>query len=198
MSISYLRLLSAVGGFGVLASYLGAMAQTPTARAPKKPAAVPAFGAGITTAATTGPDMTSETYGDWIVRCQAAADAKRCEATQTLMIQGQNSPIALIAFGREKKGEPLRMVIQLPTNITFETGVKTHLSGGEAAVDMKFRRCFPAGCFADAPMTDVVISQLKAQGEPLSIKFKDGTERELSLPFSPRGLGPALDALSRL
>jgi len=114
------------------------------------------------------------------------------------MIQGQNSPIALIAFEREKKGEPLRMVIQLPTNITFESGVKTHLSGGEAAVDMKFRRCFPTGCFADAPMTDVVISQLKAQGDPLSIKFKDGTEREISLPFSPRGLGPALDALSRL
>jgi invasion protein IalB len=200
MCFNYLRFLSAVaGGFGVIACCVGALAQTPsTTPAQKKPVAVPSFGAGITTAATSGPDMTSETYGDWIIRCQPAADAKRCEASQTIMIQGQNSPIALIAFGREKKGDPLRMVIQLPTNITFESGVKTHLAGGEAAVDMKFRRCFPVGCFADAAMTDAVLSKLKAQGEPLSIKFKDGTEREISLPFSPRGLGPALDALSKL
>ena len=113
------------------------------------------------------------------------------------MVQGQSAPIALIAFGREKKGEPLRMVVQLPTNITFESGVKTHLSGGEAAVDMKFRRCFPTGCFADASLTDAVITKLKGQAEPLSIKFKDGTEREISLPLSPKGLGSALDALSR-
>jgi invasion protein IalB len=202
MPISCLRALSAFAvGLGLFTSCV-AMAQTPAQTpgqtpAQKKPAGVPAFGAGITTTSS-GPDMTSETYGDWIVRCQPTADAKRCEASQTIIIQGQSSPIALIAFGREKKGDPLRMVIQLPTNISFESGVKTHLSGGEAAVDMKFRRCFPVGCFADAQMTDAVLSKLKGQAEPLSIKFKDGTEREISLPFSPKGLGPALDALSKL
>jgi invasion protein IalB len=204
MSARYLELLSAIAlGLGLFTSCV-AMAQTPAQTpgqipAQKKPAGVPAFGSGIsTTTATGGPDMTSETYGDWIVRCQPTTDAKRCEASQTIIIQGQSSPIALIAFGREKKGDPLRMVIQLPTNISFESGVKTHLSNGEAAVDMKFRRCFPVGCFADAQMTDAVLTKLKGQAEPLSIKFKDGTEREISLPFSPKGLGPALDALSKL
>ena len=203
MPTSCLELLSAIAvGLGLFTSYV-AMAQTPAQTqgqtpAQKKPAGVPAFGSGIsTTAATGGPDMTSETYGDWIVRCQPTADAKRCEASQTIIIQGQSSPIALIAFGGEKKGDPLRMVIQLPTNISFRR-CGDHLSGGEAAVDMKFRRCFPVGCFADAQMTDAVLTKLKGQAEPLSIKFKDGTEREISLPFSPKGLGPAIDALSKL
>jgi len=192
---SRLRLATAAAtGMVVLICGTTALAQAP---APKPKASIPPLGAGIQTATANAPDMTSETYGDWIMRCQPSSEAKRCEVSQTIVVQGQNAPIALIAFGREKKGDPLHMVVQLPTNVTFEGGVKTHLSGGEAAVDMKFRRCFPTGCFADAPMTDAVVAKLKSQAEPLSIKFKDATEREISLPLSPRGLGPALDALSR-
>jgi invasion protein IalB len=183
--------LSAVAvGLGALAICASVLAQQNPA---KKPAA-PAFGAGLTTVAG-GPDMTSETYGDWIMRCRP--EAKRCEVSQTIIIQGHTAPIALIAFGREKKGDPVRMVVQLPTNITLDGGVKTHLSGGEAAVDLKLRRCFPAGCFAESTMPESLLTKLKSQTEPLSIKFKDGTERDISLPFSPRGLAPALDALSK-
>src|SRR5262245_43183032 len=190
-----LRSATAVAGeVLMLVCCTSALAQTP---APKPKASIPPLGAGIQAAAAGSPDMTSETYGDWIMRCQPSSETKRCEVSQTIVLQGQSAPIALIAFGREKKGEPLRMVVQLPTNITFESGVKTHLSAGEAAVDMKFRRCFPTGCFADAALTDAVVTKLKGQAEPLSIKFKDGTEREISLPLSPKGLGPALDALSR-
>jgi invasion protein IalB len=112
-------------------------------------------------------------------------------------MQGQNAPIALIAFGREKKGDPLRMVVQLPNNITFEGGVKAVLGSGETAVELRFRRCLNVGCFADALLTDPLTVRLRNQSEPLSIKFRDGTEREITLPFSPKGLGPALDALAR-
>lgn len=181
-------------------SHPPAIAQT-AAPSAKAKSAVPSFGGGLSAqnkeGSSTGPDMTSETYGDWVIRCQQASDAKRCELSQTLVLQGQSAPIALIAFGREKKGDPLRMVIQLPTNVTFEGGVKASLANGEPAVDMTFRRCFPAGCFADANMTDALIAKLKGHSEPLSIKFKDGTEREISLPLSLKGFGPALDALLR-
>jgi invasion protein IalB len=179
-----------LGGVALLTICAAAVAQT-------KKSDVPAFGAALTTVAG-GPDMTSETYGDWIMRCAPKAEAKPCEVSQTIMLQGQSTPIALIAFGRQKKGEPLRMVIQLPTNITLDGGVKAHTSKGDTTVDLKLRRCFPAGCFAEAPVTDAVLTKLKSQIEPLSVKFKDGTERDISLPFSPRGLAPALDALSKL
>jgi invasion protein IalB len=144
-----------------------------------------------------GPDMTTETYGDWIMRCQTAAEGKRCEVSQSIVLQGQPNPIAQIAVGREKKSDPMRLVVQLPTNITFEGGVKTLLANGDSALDLSFKRCFPIGCFADAPLNDAVLSKLKAQTEPGSMKFKDGVEREISLPLSMRGFGTAVEALSR-
>ena len=184
-----------LNGLGVLTICATAVAQAQNPPA-KKPDTVPAVGTALTTAAG-APDMISETYGDWVMHCQPKPEARRCEVSQTIMLQGQSVPIALVAFGREKKGDPLRMVVQLPTNITLESGVKAHVLGGEAAVDLKLRRCFPAGCFAEALMTDSVLSKLKSQTQLVSIKFKDGTEREISLPFSPKGLGPALDALTK-
>jgi len=185
---------------GLTGSGATVFAQTPVPKA-KAPAAAaptaPSAGGGIQTPASSGPDMTTETYGDWIMRCQKTGNASRCEVSQTIVMQGQSAPIALIAFGREKKGEPLRMVIQLPTNVTFDGGVKALMASGDIAVDLRFRRCFTIGCFADATMTDALVGRLRSQTEPLSLKFKDGTEREISLPFSPKGLGPALDALAR-
>lgn len=180
-------------------SYVIAQSPASPAKAKSSTPAVPAFSAGLQSGAQPegGPDMTSETYGDWIIRCHQIDSVKRCEMSQTLILQGQTAPIALIAFGREKKGDPLRMVIQLPTNITFEGGVKSTLANGEPVIDMTFRRCFPSGCFADTTVTDAQINKLKAHADPLNIKFKDGTEREIALPLSLRGFGPALDALLR-
>lgn len=157
----------------------------------------PAAPAGKAAPTNKGPDLTTETYGDWVLRCRKAAVAKSCEVSQTLVFQGQQRPIAIVAFGREKKGDPIHIVAQLPTNITFEGGVKTLMADGSVAADMAFRRCFPTGCFADAPLDDATIAKLKTQSEPGSIKFKDGTEREISLPLSLKGLGSALDALNR-
>ena len=91
-----------------------AMAQAPSAKPKSQATAVPNVGGDFTKPAG-GPDMTTESYGDWIIRCQQVFDAKRCELSQTLVLQGQNAPIALIAFGREKKSDPLRMVIQCLT-----------------------------------------------------------------------------------
>jgi hypothetical protein len=193
MLVSRLGLL-VLGAALVLASFsFSAMAQTTTAPAPKPkaPATVPAYRGGLQTLPANGPDMTSRPMAI------GTSVASKGATPSAILLQGQNSPIALIAFGREKKGDPLRMIIQLPTNVTFEGGVKTLTASGDAVVDMMFRRCFPVGCFADATMTEAQVLKLKTQAEPMSIKSKDATEREISLPLSLNGFGPAVEALSR-
>jgi invasion protein IalB len=174
--------------------WASAQAQAP---AKKKPTAqVPAGAKAPKAAAQKGPDMTSETYGDWVLQCRGSG-AKTCEVAQTLVLQGQQRPIAMVAFGREKKGDPMRIVVQVPTNITFNGGVRALTADGSILAAMVYRRCFPTGCFADAPLNGTAISKLKTQTSPGSIKFKDGTEREISLPLSLKGLGSAIDALNR-
>ena len=65
------------------------------------------------------PQQTSASFGDWVVRCDHPAatpqgPAKRvCEAAQSLMIKGQQGPIAQIAFGHppaDKGGDPALVV----------------------------------------------------------------------------------------
>lgn len=143
-----------------------------------------------------GPDMTSETYGDWVMRCRPGGGEKRCELTQTIIIQGQPNPIAMIAFGRDKAGEPLRIVVQLPVNVTFEGGVRAALADG-AGADLAFRRCTPVGCFADARLDEATVGQFSRQTSPGRIKFKDAAEREVSLPISLKGVSMAIEALNR-
>ncbi len=150
------------------------------------------------TAANAGPDMTSETYGDWILRCRQPDGEKVCELTQTLVVQGQTNPVALIAVGREKKADPLKLLIQLPTNITFEGGVRAQFSDNTTGLDLTYKRCLPSGCFAELMLTNDLIGKLKAQSDAGSIKFKDGLGRDAALPMSFKGFPSVIDALSRL
>lgn len=143
------------------------------------------------------PDLISEIYGDWVLRCEPTPQERKCELSQTIVIQGQQNPIAALAFGRHKANEPIHMVAQLPNNVTIAGGVKALLSDGETAADLQFIRCLPSGCFADAALSEAVLTKLKVQANPGKLKFRDGSEQEVALPFSFRGFDRALDALTR-
>src|SRR5690348_16533453 len=52
------------------------------------------------------PTATTATYGDWVVRCSQSGDTQFCEVAQTIFLQGQQAPIAVVAIGRDKKTSP--------------------------------------------------------------------------------------------
>src|SRR5262245_36692478 len=141
--------------------------------------------------------MTTATYGDWVVRCSQPAGTHICEVVQTVYLQGQQTPFALIAIGREKQTEPLRLVVQLPINVTTSATVKITLVEGEPPIELNFARCVPAGCFAVMASADQVIKRLRAQTGPGRLNFTDASQRDVGFQFSLRGLGPALDALTK-
>jgi invasion protein IalB len=175
----------------------GAKPATTTTPAAKPAAPAGQGGSAAAVESKSGPDVTTESYGDWIMKCQAKATPKQCEVSQTIVVQGQQAPIALIAVGREKSADPFHLVVQLPNNVSLQGGVKALLHGGEVAGELHFTRCVPVGCFADMTLNDAVLAKLKAQAEPGELKFKDGLEREISLPLSLHGFGPAVEALTK-
>jgi invasion protein IalB len=162
-----------------------------------KPRNSPPVTAKPAAAPPAAPDLTTETYGDWILRCRPAGDVRQCEMSQTLMLQGQTAPVAAVAVGRERKGAPLRLVLQLPVNLAFSSPAKVQYASNQE-LDLDFRRCMPSGCFADAALTDGILSRIRSQSDPLIMKFRDATERDISLPISTKGFGAATDALSRM
>lgn len=144
------------------------------------------------------PQRTTATFGDWTLRCvRPERAAPACEVTQTLVERSQ--PFAQIALGSPGRGEGLRLTILVPVNVTVTA--EPRLVGTEnqpaGPLALAWRRCVPVGCLADAAINDDLVRLLRNRTENARIVFQDAAGRETSLPFGPRGLGQAMDALAK-
>jgi invasion protein IalB len=118
-----------------------------------------------------------------------------CEVTQTVYDKSQ--AVAQTALGRPGRGEAMRLTILVPPNLTLSTPPRLVGADNEPAVELSWRRCVPAGCLADAILTEEQVKRLRARTENGRVTFQDGAGREAAIPFAPRGLAPALDALAK-
>ncbi len=146
------------------------------------------------------PERTTASFGDWVLRCEGAgAPAQRvCEVAQVITLQGQTSPTAQVALGRQAPNESKRLTIVLPPNIAITTKPQAAIAkAGATPIELTWQRCTPGACFASAPMSDDAIGVFSAQTEPGRIVFKDAADREVALPLSFRGLSQALAALAK-
>jgi invasion protein IalB len=194
-------------GLAALLSIGSASAQTPPAKPPAAPAAPPVAPAGPpaapppATAPVAGdPAQTTATYGDWVLRCVRTGDGatatRVCEVVQTMVLQGQQQPVAQVAVGYDKAD--LRLTLLVPPAVSFSKVPTVSAQGGAAPkVDLAWRRCLPNGCFADVVVNADLLKTLRSRTDPLQIAFKDANERDATLPFSLRGLSASLDALAK-
>ncbi|MGE7472504.1 invasion associated locus B family protein [Bosea sp. NPDC003192] len=175
-----------------------ALAQTPAQRpAPQRSnqaQATPAPAPG----AVSQPDNTTASYGDWVLRCQTSVAARVCEIVQTLEQQGQRGPIALVAIGRPVKDEPIKLVIQVPPNLSLgnNAGVRVSVADKDEATAI-FQRCLPGGCFAEIALSDDAFKRWRGFGEAGQMRYLDAGKREVALPLSFRGFPAAAEALLR-
>lgn len=144
------------------------------------------------------PQQTTATYEDWILRCEMRAGPplqKSCEIVQFTQVQRQSGIITQIAIGAQKKGEPLKIVFQMPIDAWLPTGVKLLVGDKDPGLFATFKRCVPTACFADVEVKDDTIKKFRAVTEVGKLEFKDVTQRDISLPVSFKGFGNAFDAL---
>lgn len=194
-----MKLLSLTVLLGALAAAGPALAQAPAQRPgltfaqTQRPAPTPPAG-GVSQ-----PDNTTATYGDWLHRCQQGVGTRICEIVQTLQVQGQQGPVALIAIGRPVRTEPYKLVVQVAPNVSFgpNSGVRVALGEKDDGVLATYQRCIPGGCFAEVTMTDDLLRRWRAYSEGGQLRFVDAANRPVTLPFSFRGFPAAADALAR-
>ena len=147
------------------------------------------------------PRETSASFGDWVSRCDRIGSEptakKVCEAAQTLVVKGQQQPVAQIAFARGEGGA-LLLTVLLPLNIAFTKAPEFGIEGEEAkAIKLTLRRCVPAGCFAEAKIEAPLLAEFRSTTKAGVITFPDASERTIALPLSFRGLAQALDDLNK-
>lgn len=181
----------------VLTQFLPALAQAPKGGSAPAPAGK---------AGDTGADMTTATFGDWQLRCRNTVPAaagqpaipRSCEVVQSVIIQGQGSPFAQLAFGKAAPNEPLLVTMVLPTNIALPSTVRLMMDDKDnQPVDLAWTRCMPGGCFASAPARDEHLRRWRGSEEAGRFSFKNSGGQDVTLPFSFRGLARALDALAK-
>ena len=183
-----LFLATALLGAGTLA----AGAQT---AAPAKPNAT-----GPSIAQGALPDRTTASFGDWTLRCERRKEptpAKLCELTQAIQRAGDAGPLAQVAIGRLASSDPLKLTVVLPLNVALANAPKIAPEIKDLGpLQTSWQRCVPAGCLASINLPEDTVRKLRT-GEAGKLDYRDAADREVSLPFSLRGLPEALDALAR-
>ncbi len=149
-------------------------------------------------AATPEPQRTTATFGDWMLRCvRPEHAAPACEVAQ--LLQDKGTLVAETVFSHPLRGQPMRLTVLVPVNVSLAAPARW--TGGEneagAAIELTWRRCIPSGCVADAPLTDDQMRRMRTRTENARVMFQDAAGRAATMPFSPHGLTPALDALTK-
>lgn len=151
-------------------------------------------------AANLGPDATTARYGDWALQCRRNApegSGPACELLHTVTSDGQR-PVAQLAVARPSAQAPLKLAVVLPVHVAFAEPPRIAPGAPAAtALTLVWRRCLPAGCFADADLTDAMARVWRTQESPGQLVLQDGSGRAVALPVSFRGLSEALEALER-
>jgi invasion protein IalB len=168
-----------------------APAPTPQAQAAPAPAPAPA-------AVDQNPQRTTASYGDWVVRCEVVAGPppqKNCDMEQLAQVQGQANPISRVAIPLPPKGEPPKLFVQLPINVSFMAPLKITTNDKDAGITAPFRRCVPAGCFVEIELKDDLQKKFRGSAEAGKITFKDAADRDVAIPLSFKGFAQAFEAL---
>lgn len=152
------------------------------------------FGSGVFAQTS---QSTTATYDDWVVRCEKGSQGTVCEMTQTTQLKDSNQLVSLIAVGTTKGEGPTKVVFQVPVNVWLQAGVTLTSSDGQTAIAGNFTRCIPNGCFAETEINQTVLKKLRTMKEQGSLRFKDATQKDVSIPVSFKGFIQANDAMSK-
>lgn len=144
------------------------------------------------------PQRTTATYEDWIVQCELRTGPpaeKLCDMAQVTQVKGRNIPFSRVAIPRPVRGQPIKLVVQLPVNASFATKVRIQANDGDAGVAMPFARCVPSGCFADFELRDDILRKFRAASSTGKLTFADAGGRDVTVPMSFKGFAQAYEAL---
>ncbi len=186
----------------VAATFGIAIASTVQAQQPPRPAppARPAPPPAHAPAASEIPQQTTATYGDWVVQCVTNSSPPSepvCDMAQVTQVQGKNLPFSRVAVGRPEKGQPVKLIVQVPVNASFSTQV--HIQTGEAdpGVIAPFANCTPNGCFAEFELKEDILKKLREATSTGKVSFADAGGHDVTVPISFKGFAQAFDALAK-
>ena len=146
------------------------------------------------------PERTTATYGDWVVQCvtnSSPPSESVCDMAQVTQLQGKNLPFSRVAVGRPEKGQPVKLVVQVPVNVSFATQVHIQTGDTDPGVIAPFANCTPNGCFAEFDLREDLLKKLREASGTGKLSFADAGGHDVTVPISFNGFAQAFDALAK-
>jgi invasion protein IalB len=146
------------------------------------------------------PQRTTATYDDWVMQCETQVGSppqRMCQIIQQTLVQGKNAPFSLVIIPHPTRGQPVKLVIEVPVNVSFASNVHIRSDDSDTGLSAPFVRCLAAGCFAEFDLKDDVLKKYRAASSVGKLSFADASGREVDVPLSLKGFAQAYDALSR-
>jgi invasion protein IalB len=148
------------------------------------------------------PQRTTASYGNWVLACETQPGPppqKTCEIVQVVQAQaqGRTAPFSRVIVSHPVKGQPIKLVVQVPPSITVSTNVHIESSNADPGIAAPFARCAPAACFADFDVKDDMLKKFRAASGDGKITYADVTGHDVVIPLSFSGFNQAFEALAK-
>jgi invasion protein IalB len=148
------------------------------------------------------PQRTTATYANWVLACETQPGPppqKTCGITQVVQAQaqGRTTPFSTVTVLHPAKGQPIKLVVQVPPSITVSTTVRIQTADADPGITAPFARCAPTGCFADFEIKDDVLKRFRAASGNGKITYADVGGHDVVIPLSFSGFNQAFEALAK-
>jgi invasion protein IalB len=145
-------------------------------------------------AADAKPSSESYVYGDWIVECHELDGNRSCVMSQRIIDARSQIQLLQLSVIRNLRANATTLQALVPLGAWLEPGIAVKVGTEAKALELTYAKCVPSGCIADQSVTSSFLGAMKS-AERGVLMVADRNRKVVSVPFSLRGFGEALDAL---
>lgn len=173
---------------------LASIVAIPTAAVAQEEAQAPAT--DLAPGQPVAPEITTEVFGDWTVKCQELNEQERCEMTQVLL-NADNSPAIEVSLFRVNDQPQVfaggTIVAPLGTLLTSQLTIS--IDGG-LGKRYPFAFCLPDGCVSRVGLTEEDVTNYKKGGKAaVSLVSFRAADQVFAFDMSLTGFTAAFDRL---
>lgn len=145
--------------------------------------------------ATSGDNVTTESFQDWEVRCQRNAEGPSpCAMAQLVTQPDSDEPLMQVIVDYPPQIDDPVMSFFVPLGVRLAAGMQLSVDGGEP-IQFPYQACQEQGCRADARIEPSMLQQLR-NGSSATISMIDPRGERMDLDISLTGFTDASNRIA--
>lgn len=141
-----------------------------------------------------GASSIKESFGDWQVGCVASSSGKICVASQ-FQVDPKTRQRVLAMELRVLDSGKFAGILLMPFGLALGKGVALQIDEQNAAPELAFSTCLPAGCLVPLELNAALAARLRAGKTVTLTATANDDDKPVSFAVSLNGFSAAIDRL---